>query len=143
MARPTWDETFMEIARVVSQRATCPRLHAGAVIVNTDRRILSTGYNGAPSGLGHCTDEGCLMEDNHCVRTVHAEINALASAARIGVPVLDATIYLTARPCIRCVQVLINAGISRLVYRSEYDSDNRRDDTMALLQRAGVTTLRV
>ena len=96
--RASWDDYFMNIAREVATRATCDRKHVGAVIAR-DKSILATGYNGSIRGLAHCDDEGHLMEDGHCVRTVHAEANAIVQAARNGMRIDAATIYVTASPC--------------------------------------------
>lgn len=120
MTRPTWDEYFLEIAKTVANRATCPRASVGAVIVK-DHHILATGYNGAPSGEPHCIDVGCLMENGHCQRAIHAETNAVAQAARFGVPVEGATIYYwdslqRSVVCVKCSQVIKAAGITRIVY---------------------------
>mgnify|MGYP001309321727 CR=1 FL=1 len=117
--RPSWDAYFMELAEVVAKRSTCPRRHVGAVLVR-DRRILATGYNGAPPGFPHCTEEGCLMRDGHCVRAIHAEVNAIVQAALHGVTVQGSTLYTTATPCIHCAKMLIGAGVRRIVYREWY-----------------------
>lgn len=118
-ARPSWDEYFIDIAMAVSGRSTCPRRSVGAVLV-ADKRILATGYNGAPEGLPHCTDVGCLMVDGHCLRTLHAEQNALLQAAAHGVSTQGATVYVTAEPCVHCTKMLLNARIARIVYRDAY-----------------------
>jgi dCMP deaminase len=120
--RTDWDTYFMEIARVVSTRATCNRKHVGAVIVR-ERMILSTGYNGSIRGLEHCDEVGHMMEDNHCVATIHAEANAIIQAARNGVAIADATIYTTASPCWPCFKLITNAGITRIVYGEFYRDD--------------------
>jgi dCMP deaminase len=120
--RKDWDSYFMEIAKVVATRATCNRKHVGAVIVR-DRMILSTGYNGSIRGLPHCDDVGHLMEDGHCVRTVHAESNAIAQAARNGVNLDGAELYVTASPCWPCFKLVANAGIIRIVYEEFYRDD--------------------
>ena len=99
--RLDWDSYFMNIARVVSSRATCPRRYVGAVIVR-DKTILSTGYNGSIRGMPHCTEVGHMMENGHCVATIHAELNAIVQAARNGVRIDGATIYVTASPCWTC-----------------------------------------
>lgn len=117
--RPSWDEYFVQITFQVARRSTCPRAAVGAVIVR-DKRILTTGYNGAPSGLPHCTEIGCLMVDGHCVRTLHAEQNAIIQAALHGVNVSGGTIYVTHQPCLICSKMIINAGIERVVFASEY-----------------------
>lgn len=118
MNRPDWDEYFLGIAKAVAARSTCPRASVGAVIVR-DNRIISTGYNGAPSGEPHCLDAGCLVVNGHCQRVIHAETNAVAAAARFGLPVQGATLYFWASPevesCPKCVQVMKAAGIVRVV----------------------------
>jgi dCMP deaminase len=121
--RATWDEYFMAIARQVATRSTCDRKHVGAVIVR-DRMILTTGYNGSVRGLPHCDDVGHLMEEGHCVRTTHAEANALVQAARNGVGVEGAGIYVTASPCFGCFKLIANAGLSRIVF-GEFYRDER------------------
>ena len=123
MSRPSIDAYFMEIARVVSSRATCDRKHVGAVIVR-DKTILSTGYNGSVRGLGHCDDEGHMMEDGHCVATIHAEMNAIIQAAKNGVQIEGAEVYTTASPCWICFKMIANAGIRRIVY-AEFYRDER------------------
>jgi len=117
--RPSWDEYFLKLAMLASERATCPRMHCGCVIVK-DKYVLSTGYNGSLPGLDHCEDVGCLIVDNHCVRTNHAEMNAIAQAARHGVSLQDATAYVTNMPCTTCAKALLAAGIVRIVVFSDY-----------------------
>ena len=119
MARPSWDEYFMELAQVVAKRSTCNRRKVGTVLVR-DKRILTTGYNGSPSGLPHCTDVGCLIVDGHCVRAIHAEQNAIIQAALHGITLKGATCYVTSSPCVHCAKMLIAAGIERIVYMDEY-----------------------
>jgi len=118
MTRPAWDEYFMQIAKDVSARATCPRASVGAVIVKS-HRIVSTGYNGAPAGEPHCTEVGCDIVDGHCVRVIHAEVNAVCEAARFGVPVEGAVLYVYGldRPesCHNCIQVMKAAGLSSYI----------------------------
>jgi dCMP deaminase len=121
--RASWDEYFMNIAREVSTRSTCDRKFVGAVIVR-DKSILATGYNGSVRGLPHCDEEGHLMEDGHCVRTVHAEANAIVQAARHGVRIEAASIYVTASPCWGCFRLIANAGISRIGF-GEFYRDQR------------------
>lgn len=123
--RPTWDEYFMQIAFTVAQRSTCDRAHVGAVIVQ-DRRMLTTGYNGAPAGLPHCDEVGHLMVDGHCVRTLHAEQNAIIQAALHGVGIQNSTVYVTHQPCLTCAKMIINAGIQRVVYAGNYPDENSR-----------------
>jgi dCMP deaminase len=117
--RASWDEYFMNIANEVASRSTCDRKHVGAVIVR-DKSILATGYNGSVRGLGHCDDEGHLMEDGHCVRTVHAEANAIVQAARNGMRIDGASITVTASPCWGCFRLIANAGIVRIVFGEFY-----------------------
>ncbi len=113
--RPSWDEYFMTIARDVATRGTCLRRHVGSVVVR-DRRILSTGYNGSPPGQQHCTEVGCLLEQGRCIRTLHAEQNALIQAALHGVSTQNATLYATCRPCHVCARMIVGAGIVRVVF---------------------------
>lgn len=117
--RVGWDEYFMSIALQVASRSTCDRKHVGAVIVR-DRMILATGYNGSIRGIAHCDDEGHLMEDGHCVRTVHAEANAIVQAARNGVRLEGADIYVTASPCFGCFKLIANSGIRRIAFHEFY-----------------------
>jgi dCMP deaminase len=117
--RPSWDDYFMQITFEVAKRSTCPRAAVGAVIVR-EKRILTTGYNGAPMGLPHCTEAGCLMVNDHCVRTLHAEQNAIIQGALHGVDVSGSTIYVTHQPCLVCAKMAINAGIKRIVYAGQY-----------------------
>jgi len=119
MARPTWDEYFIKLAMLASERATCPRMHCGCVLVR-DREVVATGYNGSIPGDAHCEDVGCLVVDNHCVRTNHAEMNALAQAAKKGHTVDSATAYVTNMPCTTCAKALIAAGIRRVVVCTDY-----------------------
>jgi len=119
MARASWDRYFMDIARVVSSRSTCERKFVGSVIVR-DKTILSTGYNGSIRGMPHCTEVGHMMEDGHCVATIHAESNAILQAAKNGVTIDGATCYVTASPCWGCFKQIANAGIRRIVYGEFY-----------------------
>ena len=120
--RPDWPFYFMDIAGRVATRSTCPRRSVGAVIV-VNKRILATGYNGAPAGMDHCTDVGCLMVDGHCVRTLHAEQNAIIQAAQFGVSTRGAEIYVTSSPCLNCAKAIINAGIIRVWYWQGYPDE--------------------
>ncbi len=121
--RASWDEYFMSIAQVVATRSTCPRKYVGSVIVK-NRTILSTGYNGSIRGMPHCSDVGHMMEDDHCVATIHAEANAIIQAARNGVMIDGATNYVTASPCWICFKQLANAGVVRICY-GEFYRDER------------------
>ena len=118
--RSSWNDYFMNIALQVASRSTCDRKHVGAVIVR-DRTILSTGYNGSIHGLAHCDDKGHLMENGHCVRTVHAESNAITQAAKNGVNISNAEIYITASPCWTCFKLLANSGIKKINYGEFYE----------------------
>ncbi|MHB0912885.1 MAG: deoxycytidylate deaminase [Armatimonadota bacterium] len=143
--RPDWDEYFMEIARVVAHRSTCVRRQIGAVIVK-DRRILTTGYNGAPSGLGHCLETGCMRDRlgiesgtrHEMCRALHSEMNAIIQAAQHGVSTRGATLYCTHQPCSVCSRMIINAGIERVVYTGDYP-DNF---SIELLTEAGIETVK-
>jgi len=119
--RSDWHQYFMNIAFTVSARATCPRRSVGCVIVR-DRCILATGYNGSLSGMRHCTDGGCMIIDAHCIQTMHAELNAIAQAAKQGVSLKDSTAYVTTRPCFNCFKGLVAAGITTIYYRETYES---------------------
>ena len=123
LERVSWDDYFMSIAQVVATRSTCPRKYVGAVIVK-NRTILSTGYNGSIRGMPHCSDVGHMMEDNHCVATIHAEANAIIQAARNGVVIEGATNYVTASPCWNCFKQLANAGVTRICF-GEFYRDSR------------------
>jgi len=116
VSRPTWDDYFLSIAEAVSRRSTCPRASVGAVVVSPDNRILSTGYNGSPPGELHCDDAGCLVVDGHCQRTLHAEVNAIAFAARSGVKLEGGRLYIWSSrgdvvPCRECEKVRKAAGV--------------------------------
>lgn len=125
--RPSWDSYFMQIAQLVASRSTCMRRQVGAVIVK-DKQILSTGYNGSPSGLKHCGEVGCLRqvlnissgERTEICRAVHAEQNALLQAARHGVAIEGADMYTSVQPCVLCTKMIINTGIKRVIYASPY-----------------------
>lgn len=120
--RPKWDDYFMSIAFVVAERSTCNRARVGAILVR-DKRILTTGYCGSPMGLSHCHEAGCLMLKGHCVRTLHAEQNAIIQAALLGVTTSGSTLYVTHQPCFICAKMIINASITRVVYGGEYPDE--------------------
>jgi dCMP deaminase len=130
MERMSYDEYFMEIAKIVSKRSTCLRRNVGAVIVK-DKHILSTGYNGAPKGFRHCSEVGCLREKlgiksgerHELCRGLHAEQNAIIQAAVFGVAIRDASIYVTDFPCSVCAKMLVNAGIKELIYLNDYPDE--------------------
>ncbi|MCH8329175.1 MAG: cytidine/deoxycytidylate deaminase family protein [Nanoarchaeota archaeon] len=123
MTRISWEEYFMNIAKQVASRSTCDRKHVGALITR-DRTILSTGYNGSISGMPHCNEAGHMMENDHCVATIHAEANAVLQAAKNGVMINNSEIYITASPCWTCFKMLANAGIKKIYY-GEFYRDER------------------
>lgn len=141
MARPTWDQYFIDITHLVATRATCLRRQVGALLVK-DRNILATGYNGTPSGIRHCEETGCLRErlkvpsgERHeLCRGLHAEQNAIIQAARHGINIDQSVLYCTTMPCIICTKMLINAGIKRIVYEEGYGDDLARE----MLEEAGI-----
>lgn len=117
--RISWERYFMNIAQEVATRSTCDRKLVGAVIVR-DKTILSTGYNGSIRGLPHCDEVGHEMENDHCVRTIHAEANAIVQAAKNGVNINGAEIYISASPCYNCFKMIANAGINKIYYGEFY-----------------------
>jgi len=141
--RPSWDEYFLKIVELVGSRGTCDRGRSGCVITK-DKRILATGYVGSPAGLDHCDDIGHEMhtvihEDGnktqHCIRTSHAELNAIANAARFGVPLEGATLYCHMTSCYTCAKMIINAGIKRVVCNMDYHAGERSKE---IFKEAGV-----
>ena len=140
--RPSWEEYFMEIASVVASRSTCKRRQVGAVLVQ-EKRLLATGYNGAPTGLAHCGEKGCLREQlqvpsgerHELCRGLHAEQNAIIQAALHGVPIKGSTLFCTHYPCSLCSKMLVNAGISRFVLKSHYPDPLSQE----ILVEAGIT----
>lgn len=120
--RVSWDQYFMNIAAVTASRSTCPRKYVGSVIVR-DRTILSTGYNGSIRGMPHCSEVGHMMENGHCVATIHAEANAIIQAAKNGVSIEAADIYVTASPCWNCFKQIANAGLKRIAFGEFYRDD--------------------
>lgn len=117
--RISWDQYFMSQSHLLAMRSTCTRLAVGATIVR-DKRIIAGGYNGSIAGGVHCSDEGCYVIDNHCVRTIHAEMNALLQCAKFGVPTEGAEIYVTHFPCLQCCKALIQGGIKTVYYAQDY-----------------------
>ena len=146
MSRPSWKEYFMDIALLVARRSTCRRRRVGAITVR-NKRILATGYNGAPSGLPHCLDIGCLREEmeipsgerHELCRGLHAEQNVIIQAACHGVSIKGATLYCTNLPCSICSKMLINAGISDIIYQEGY-ADSMTEE---MLSAAGVTIVQI
>ena len=119
MNRISWEQYFIAQSHLLALRSTCPRLAVGATIVR-DNRIIAGGYNGSISGGTHCIDEGCYVVDDHCIRTIHAEVNALLQCAKFGVPTEGATLYVTHYPCVHCTKALIQAGIQKVFYADDY-----------------------
>jgi len=136
LGRPSRDEYYLQMAVAAARRSTCPRASVGAVIVGRHDDVLAIGFNGAPSGLPHCTEVGCMIRDNHCLRTVHAEANALVRAGRLS---RGATIYCTHFPCLACSLLVINVGITRVVYANSYHDEVG----IEFLKAAGITVQRV
>lgn len=122
MERITWDQFFMAQSHLLALRSTCTRLAVGATIVR-DNRIIAGGYNGSISGDEHCTEKGCYVVDNHCVRTIHAETNALLQCAKYGIPSAGADIYVTHFPCLPCSKTIIQAGIKTVYYAKDYKNN--------------------
>ena len=122
--RSDWNTYFIDIAKQVATRATCDRKHVGAVIVR-DNQILSTGYNGSINGTGHCDEVGHMMEDGHCIRTVHAEVNAIVQAARNGVSIEGAVMYTNTFPCWNCFKMIANSGIKEIYCGDAYRASER------------------
>jgi dCMP deaminase len=142
--RPTWDEYFMEVARTIAKRATCDRGRSGCVIAR-EKQLLVTGYVGSPVGLTHCDDVGHLMKkvihdddsiSQHCMRTVHAEQNAICQAAKLGVALDGATVYCKMTPCRTCAMLIINCGIKRVVCEKKY---HRGEESEQMFKDAGVS----
>jgi dCMP deaminase len=142
-SRPDWDRYFLDLCEAVARRATCDRGRSGCVIVK-DKRIMTTGYVGAPAGLPHCDEVGHDMRKviafngnitQHCVRTLHAEQNAIIQAARFGIPLEGATLFCKMTPCRTCAMMIINAGIKRVVCEKRYHAD---EDTRELFKQASV-----
>lgn len=135
MKRMGRDEYLMNIASVVALRGTCPRARVGAVL-SREGRVISTGYNGSPSGTLHCIDMDCILdEEGKCIRTVHAELNCICFAAKHGIKTEGAILYVTHSPCLDCAKAIINSGIKKVIYLEKYDSDGLR-----LLKEAQVET---
>lgn len=142
-ARPSWDEYFLDLIQVIGTRATCDRGKSGCVIVK-DKRILTSGYVGSPIGVKHCDEAGHEMhtvthedgtQTRHCIRTTHAEQNAIANAARFGVPLAGATLYCQMTPCYVCAKIIINSGIQRVVCAKDYHAGGRSKE---IFKEAGV-----
>jgi dCMP deaminase len=137
--RISFDEYFMRMAVLASDRATCVRLNVGAVLIK-NKNVIATGYNGSAPKEVHCIEEGCLIKDGHCIRTIHAEQNALLQCAKNGVNAQGATIYVTHQPCLHCTKSLITAGISEIIFLNEYRKD---EYALHLMNIAGVKMRKV
>ena len=137
--RIPWDQYFMSQSLLLSTRSTCSRLAVGATMVR-DRRVISGGYNGSVSGDVHCIDVGCYVVDGHCIRTVHAEVNAIIQCAKFGVPTEGADIYVSHFPCLQCTKTIIQSGISNLYYLHEYRNSEYAKE---LLEHAGIKIIQV
>ncbi|MCM3738677.1 ComE operon protein 2 [Oceanobacillus luteolus] len=139
MDRISWDQYFMAQSHLLALRSTCTRLMVGATIVR-DKRIIAGGYNGSVSGSVHCVDEGCYVIDGHCVRTVHAEANALLQCAKFGASTDGADIYVTHFPCLQCCKQLIQSGIRTVYYAEDY---RNHEYAIELFKETGVKTIKV
>ncbi|WP_425342497.1 ComE operon protein 2 [Lactiplantibacillus plantarum] len=137
--RIPWDQYFMMQAVLLASRSTCERLSVGATIVR-DKRIIAGGYNGSVSGDVHCIDEGCYLVDGHCVRTIHAEMNAILQCAKFGAATDGAEIYVTDFPCLQCTKMLLQAGIQKIHYLRNYHNDAY---AMSLIERKRVALQQV
>ena len=144
MDRPSWDKYFMEITELVSKRSTCQRRKVGAILVQ-DKRILTTGYNGAPRGLTHCLEIGCLREKRKIIpgerqelcRGLHAEQNTIVQAALHGINIKGSVLYCTFQPCVTCAKMIINSGIVKIIYKEKYPDELARK----LLKEAGIVEI--
>lgn len=139
MKRISWDHYFMAQSHLLALRSTCTRLTVGATIVR-DNRMIAGGYNGSIAGGTHCIDEGCYVIDHHCVRTIHAEMNAILQCAKFGVPTANAEIYVTHFPCLQCCKSIIQAGIRAVYYAEDYKN---HPYAIELFEQAGVKTKKV
>ncbi len=137
--RIPWDQYFMGQSVLLSLRSTCTRLAVGATIVR-DKRIIAGGYNGSVSGDVHCIDEGCYLVDEHCVRTIHAEMNAILQCAKFGVKTDNAEIYVTHFPCLQCTKMILQSGIKTIHYLKDYHNN---DYAVRLIEQAGASVHQV
>jgi dCMP deaminase len=137
--RISWDQYFMAQSHLLALRSTCTRLTVGATIVR-DKRIIAGGYNGSIAGGDHCIDKGCYVIENHCVRTIHAEMNALLQCAKFGVPTAESEIYVTHFPCLQCCKAIIQAGIKTVYYAEDYKN---HPYAIELFQQANITIEKV
>ena len=138
--RLSWNEYFMRLAETVAMRGTCDRAYVGCVLVNSENRIVSTGYNGSIKGNAHCDEIGHTMRDGHCIATIHAEMNALLYCAKEGIPVKDTICYVTHFPCLNCTKSLIQSGIKKIYYRNAYRMD---EYAVELLEKNGIEYIKI
>lgn len=138
--RQSWQEYFMKIAKTVATRSTCDRAYVGCVLVNKNNRIVATGYNGSISGDDHCLDVGHYLRDGHCIRTIHAEMNALLNSAKDGVSVKNTICYVTHFPCLNCTKSLIQAGVTKVYYHEAYRVD---EYAVELLEKHNIETIKL
>lgn len=124
MTRPSFDELAFQLTRDIAQRSTCPRLHTAAVIMTPDHRLVASGYSGSLPGLEHCEVNGCLIINTHCVRTLHAETNAISQAAKYGISINGCSIFVLHQPCLPCIKLIIASGIVSIHYSTAYRTDD-------------------
>ncbi|WP_432355192.1 ComE operon protein 2 [Sporosarcina sp. A2] len=139
MERITWEQFFMAQCSLLAVRSTCTRLAVGAVVVR-DNRIIAGGYNGSVSGGDHCIDKGCYVVDNHCIRTIHAEMNALLQCGKYGTPAAGSSLYVTHFPCLQCSKAIIQAGISKVYYGEDYRNN---EYAIELFKHVGIEVVQI
>lgn len=132
--RDSWEKYFLKVADVIKERSTCTRLSVGSVAVKGNK-IISTGYNGSPTGEDHCIDVGCMIKKGHCIRTIHAELNAIMNGMETGVNLKGSTLYVTHFPCFNCAKHIVQVGIKRVVYKNDYKNSREAED---LFKRSGL-----
>ena len=143
--RPSWDEYFIDIVELVKTRSTCLRRQVGALVVK-DKRIIATGYNGAPSGCKHCSELGCVREElqipsgerHELCRAIHAEQNVIVQAAYSGTSLKNSTLYVTCQPCVLCAKMIINSGIQKVIFKGDYPDDL----AMELFKESGIRVIK-
>lgn len=138
MPRPSWSATMFAHAVTWAARSTCPRLPVGCVFVNPDWTIATSGFNGAPRKMTHCTEAGCLMVEGHCARALHAEMNGILQAAREGRSLVSTRLFVTHRPCQVCTKMLIQVGVSQIDFLEPYNTDALADQVETMLAAAGI-----
>lgn len=139
--RQSWNQYFMKLAKLAAERSTCDRANVGAVLVNKENRVVATGYNGSVGRkTPHCNDVGHAMRDDHCIATLHAELNCISYCAKEGIPVKDCVIYVTHFPCLNCTKAIIQSGITKVYYEVGYRMD---DFALYLLDINGIEYVQV